>query len=165
VRPAAGERVVPPAGVARRRRRGGGAGGRRRPGARGAARRPPARRGGALRGGRQLLGDEVSVWGDRLVLSAAQASQDRPVVRLGERAEVILTALHEAALDASREYRDLQEDAHRAVHCLQSLAIYALEHGTASTEAHVRRRLVDDLTGRTDQEVVAAYRARFEPRS
>jgi dGTPase len=114
---------------------------------------------------RDRLGDDELAWGDMLIADAVQSSFDRPDVRLGPTGQELLAGLADAAEDARREDRNAQEDYHRAVHCLQSLAIYALEHGAGSAEPEARRRVVDELAGRTDREVVAAYRAQFEPRA
>jgi dGTPase len=107
------------------------------------------------------LGGDPSSWGDRLIEDAAIASQDRPHLRLTDRMAKVLENLQEAVSAERRQA--VGDEHHRAVHCVQSLAIYALEHGEVAGDPVARRRVVDDLAARTDREVVEAYRARFEP--
>jgi dGTPase len=109
-----------------------------------------------------LLGEDAYDWADGLVADAARASLDRPEVRLSGEAARVASALAAAGVEARRADSRLQAELHRAVHCLQSLAIYALErHGSGDADA--RRAVVDELTGCSDRDIVAAYRARFEP--
>jgi dGTPase len=112
---------------------------------------------------RDQLGSDERAWGDRLVEDAARASADRAEVRLSDSGERILQGLASAAAEARRADRGIQEQDHRAVHCLQSLAIYALEHGRSRGGAATRQRIIDELVAKTDREIIAAYRARFEP--
>lgn len=110
----------------------------------------------------ERLGADPGAWADALAVDAAQSSPDLPEIRLSDAGQEVLDLL-ERAVGAARENPRARREHHRAVHCLQSLAIYALEHGGAAGDDGARQRVVDDLTARTERDLVAQYRAQFEP--
>lgn len=126
----------------------------RSPGVAGAARDPRIR---------MRLGAHPREWGDALIARAATASVDSPKIRLGDEGEALLGALRDAVEQARGPSAAAAAERHRAVHCLQSLAIYALEHGSTAADEGARSRMIDELVLRSERDVVAAYRARFEP--
>lgn len=106
-----------------------------------------------------LLGFHPREWSVRLLREAASASTDKPQVALSDRASAVvddLDALVGARLD---DHPGVRADHDRAVHCLRSLLVYALEQTGRS-----QRRVLDELSGLTDAEALARYRSLFEPR-
>jgi dGTPase len=111
------------------------------------------------------LADSHAARVEQLVGAAIRTSVDRTEVGLGELAGPVDDAAAAAAavLDRAPAVLDART---RAVHCIASVVVHALEAGLPEGDGPADlRRVVDVVAGETDGGVIARYRGAFEPPS
>lgn len=108
--------------------------------------------------GQRLLGDDPRGWTMSLVHDAAAGSVDRPEVALGERGQAVVRALEKLRSIRLDDRLRARADHDRAVHCLRSVLVFALEHNEQPAAL-----VVDELAALTDAAALARYRSLFEP--
>ena len=101
-----------------------------------------------------------------VVEDVVATSNDRPEIRASSEVVALLDELAEFLADAVDQRSAARAEADRAVHCLQSLAIYYHTNPDAMPAAggdDVDAEIVDHLSGATDREVGEAFTATFRP--
>lgn len=107
-----------------------------------------------------LLRSDPHEWPVLLLRDAVRASLDKPQVALSQSASVVLRDLSVLVAERLDDHPVARADHDRAVHCLRSLLVYALEQGDRPSQ-----RVLDELSALTDADALARYRSLFEPHS
>lgn len=104
----------------------------------------------------------------RMCADVATSSRERPMLSMSPPLADAQQAVHDALAPRVRATADTAAAHARAVHCVASVAVFALEGGAAPGREPVdtsQEAVVDAVAGATDAELIARYRAAFEPRS
>lgn len=99
-------------------------------------------------------------WMAHLAHGIARAAADAPEVTLEPDVAAVTDGLAGLA-EGLQQDRDAVADRHRAVHCLRSLAVYAVERHPDGPEAVVE--VLQSLALATEAEVLNRFRGAFEP--
>lgn len=115
---------------------------------------------------RRLLGEDPGGWATAFAEDAARASLDRPEITLGPGAEECRERLAAFARARLHGRPAAVNDRDRALHCMRTLAVFALERGGLPGQpagSVTAEEVIDRLAACTDEEVLRAYREVFEP--
>jgi dGTPase len=114
------------------------------------------------------LGKDYDARVARLLTDVARGSVDRPELTMSAQTSARAELLSRAAQDGLAGRAAAIAEHARAVHCVASVAVFRLEGGAlagaspASTEPVA---VTDEIAAATDAELIATYRAMFEPES